>query len=230
MRALLLGTLSACAMGVGSAAASDILTISGIIGDPNDPYDFGTVLQPDGSITYLVDLINLNGINLPIRAPQQSSATLFENFKIELDTTGQLYSSPVFNQTLFVRISEVELVAVCTSDPNSIDCTYPPGSALGLGDYTSIFPSFEASVASSGQSVSYDYVAATCDQRTIYAGCVYEADIDDVGGFFTQASAGQRYSFSVIELPEPATWAMMLTGFGGAGAMLRRRRAGSFTA
>lgn len=31
-------------------------------------------------------------------------------------------------------------------------------------------------------------------------------------------------------IPEPATWALMITGFGGAGAMLRRRRKDTFAA
>jgi hypothetical protein len=35
-------------------------------------------------------------------------------------------------------------------------------------------------------------------------------------------------SVSGVAVPEPATWAMMLVGFGGLGAMLRRRRAHAF--
>ena len=34
----------------------------------------------------------------------------------------------------------------------------------------------------------------------------------------------------VTAVPEPATWALMIAGFGGAGAMLRRRRSGLVTA
>ena len=41
----------------------------------------------------------------------------------------------------------------------------------------------------------------------------YEVGVDN----FQIAGAGG--------IPEPATWAMMLMGFGGLGAMLRRRRA-----
>lgn len=37
--------------------------------------------------------------------------------------------------------------------------------------------------------------------------------------------------FSSVGVPEPTTWAFMIMGFGGAGALLRRRRAaGAFTA
>jgi hypothetical protein len=32
-------------------------------------------------------------------------------------------------------------------------------------------------------------------------------------------------SASITAVPEPATWAMMIIGFGAAGSMIRRRRA-----
>ena len=35
---------------------------------------------------------------------------------------------------------------------------------------------------------------------------------------------------TLIAVPEPATWAMMITGFGGVGALLRRRRTMAATA
>jgi hypothetical protein len=43
----------------------------------------------------------------------------------------------------------------------------------------------------------------------------------------TAALGGQNYLISSLTavVPEPATWAMMLLGFGGLGAVLRRRRA-----
>ena len=36
--------------------------------------------------------------------------------------------------------------------------------------------------------------------------------------------------FDVPSIPEPATWAMMIMGFGGVGSMLRRRRSSALTA
>ncbi len=38
------------------------------------------------------------------------------------------------------------------------------------------------------------------------------------------ASYGGTVNIESMAVPEPATWALMLTGFGGAGALLRRRR------
>jgi hypothetical protein len=49
----------------------------------------------------------------------------------------------------------------------------------------------------------------------------FAADVSD--GKNTGAVAA-RDAYLVTEVPEPATWALMIMGFGGAGAMLRRRR------
>lgn len=44
------------------------------------------------------------------------------------------------------------------------------------------------------------------------------------GGSYGSFNAGSSASFSAGIVPEPATWALMIAGFGGAGAMLRSRR------
>lgn len=41
---------------------------------------------------------------------------------------------------------------------------------------------------------------------------------------FTPESEGMAYSFTISAVPEPATWAIMITGFALAGAAIRRRR------
>lgn len=40
----------------------------------------------------------------------------------------------------------------------------------------------------------------------------------------TQSSTGSLATISIAAVPEPGTWALMIMGFGGAGAMIRSRR------
>lgn len=49
------------------------------------------------------------------------------------------------------------------------------------------------------------------------------------GGWYDNISASIT-SFSVTSVPEPASWGLMLIGFGGVGAMLRNRRRGQVAA
>jgi hypothetical protein len=61
-----------------------------------------------------------------------------------------------------------------------------------------------------------------------YGLALFSSPKDDV---VLQSGVGQSlgsheeyYSWAITSVPEPATWAMMIAGFGGIGAMLRRRR------
>lgn len=47
---------------------------------------------------------------------------------------------------------------------------------------------------------------------------------NDKGGWVVNIYDGVRWGWTITAIPEPATWAMMLTGFGLAGSVLRRRR------
>lgn len=47
--------------------------------------------------------------------------------------------------------------------------------------------------------------------------------VNQAGGY-SNDSTGVNFTMSRAEVPEPGAWALMLLGFGGAGAMLRRRR------
>ncbi|MEH3124059.1 MAG: PEPxxWA-CTERM sorting domain-containing protein [Sphingomonas phyllosphaerae] len=69
------------------------------------------------------------------------------------------------------------------------------------------------------------------DTQLLLAPGSYEFRIEDA--FAPQASAGQssglssQYSFTIRAVPEPATWVMMLVGFGAVGTAARRARKGS---
>ena len=57
--------------------------------------------------------------------------------------------------------------------------------------------------------------------------------IGDDGAFYVanySAAAGRGEVLRIAAIPEPATWALMIGGFGLVGGALRRRRPGSVTA
>ena len=77
-----------------------------------------------------------------------------------------------------------------------------PGSTLVAGDTNQAW--------SWGKRVNFDFGGATIN-RVEFSSTSNSFELDNIAG-----NAG---------VPEPATWAFMIMGFGGAGAMLRRRRA-----
>jgi hypothetical protein len=68
-------------------------------------------------------------------------------------------------------------------------------------------------------SINSGFVAGvnTLDFRVVDVGVVTALRVDDLAGTAAVLSPQNP-------VPEPATWALLIAGFGGAGAMLRRRR------
>lgn len=54
------------------------------------------------------------------------------------------------------------------------------------------------------------------------AGLTFDANVDNIALTTINPANTSRYNFAAV--PEPATWAMMLLGFGGIGASMRRQR------
>jgi len=105
-----------------------------------------------------------------------------------------------------------------SSDPNGT-FTFDDEAAVGVGSINTTGGSFQplnALSAFDGQSSAGAWTLRIFDD----AG----ADVGALGGW-TLSLTGD-----VGGVPEPATWAMMLMGFGGLGAILRRRRTALATA
>jgi hypothetical protein len=80
-------------------------------------------------------------------------------------------------------------------------------------------------------NVYFISAGATADEENLFVTDARQLVMPETGSFQDVSDFyGQQPGFAAIlsdvAVPEPATWAMMLLGFGGLGAVLRMRRAG----
>jgi hypothetical protein len=92
-------------------------------------------------------------------------------------------------------------------------------SGAGLDVYMTSDDNGQPIVAGAAMGAGYVMYSGLTASEFHYAG---NGLTDDVIAFTANGALGG--------VPEPATWAMMLIGFGGLGAMIRRRRATTATA
>jgi hypothetical protein len=100
--------------------------------------------------------------------------------------------------------------------------TYTPGVTLTAGQaYIAIVTPDPGGVNLGGSGVAY-MAANSSASGFRYA----EGDPSQPGNWFTYCCGAEFHAdFSAGGVPEPATWALMLAGFGGMGLALRTRRA-----
>jgi hypothetical protein len=153
-----------------------------------------------------------------------------------------------------MALSVVALGASSASATSLYDWSFSNASDSGMGTFTTATPWTPAGVAITGVTGEIDsqsilslsgYAGADNDLRSTFpfvsqggislmtAVDTYNiANINNLGepGLIIQSvdpsgtSNGQPITFSVVAVPEPATWAIMLTGFAGLGAAMRSRR------
>ena len=139
-------------------------------------------------------------------SPNGSFTGVFGNDGIPGDVNGLF--SDTFNFTLPTGVSSFTATSTFTNDPqNDIN-------------FTSIrFNGIDFAVGSTGQnefrSLNGVSVTSGSQQQLIVAGTTGGA-----GSY----SGVISFNAAAAAVPEPAAWALMILGFGGTGAMLRRRR------
>jgi hypothetical protein len=125
----------------------------------------------------------------------------------------------------------------------TFDHEYTPGSPAGSGAFSDTFNFFLPTgtvfnIASSTSTL--DFTSITFNGVAGTVSNVPHAETAIVGGVSVTENGQQQLivtgtglstsgwsgtaTFDPAAVPEPATWALMIMGFGGAGALLRRRR------
>lgn len=143
-------------------------------------------------------------------------------FRLELITAagaygGYLVYEPYENGTVPTNSWQTELIDTSTSQlwSTHINLQFPSpcaGSRLACLHTIS-----EWSTANVGAMV----VGVSTGVGSGWSEGTFKGAVDNVGYTFGQTS--ETFNFEVSAVPEPATWAMMIAGFGLAGAALRRR-------
>jgi len=203
----------------GSVTAPDASVASVVnVSSPGYPLDqFNAYLGPQTFGTFTANLSNsvtsatgsaslaYNADHYPNVAPEVSNYAALQHFDPTKDNSIVLKSgfttlgNETSASTTFFIFDEITLARL-------LQYSEPPG--------TTVFdvPAF---TASSGESIGY----------------YFESDIDysvSVGGvaddnLYRDITTGQ-INAALVSVPEPSTWALMLVGFGGLGALSRLRR------
>ncbi|HZZ69148.1 MAG TPA: PEPxxWA-CTERM sorting domain-containing protein [Phenylobacterium sp.] len=129
-----------------------------------------------------------------------------------LDSSGHVEGTLIASQSV-----TLPLVLPTTGDPPSIIDTDFSGVHMTVGDaYTAVVSATSFKVAVVYGADGYDQGNTINNLSECSTGC--DLDFRIVG---SDATGG---------VPEPASWALLITGFGGVGAMLRRGRSARFAA
>ena len=146
-----------------------------------------------------------NSVGLGFQSWDNNHATVFAGTDTcDIHNDGNIFSST------YCGSGALENFGLGTNPANHIHVVFDyTNGVLGFSAFNSdtgqnIFQSRALDISALGPSVYLGFTGGT--------GLAY-AD-QDISNF----------ELNVAGVPEPATWAMMLTGFGGLGAMLRRRR------
>jgi len=206
MRKLVLGLAGAAALAFGTSAnASAIIT-------------FGATNPVPGSNDFQG---NLAGLGLTLFTTDGATITLTENSVLTFDFFGSESGFDDTFQAGAINFTETSGFTSWGAVPLGAD-SFLMGSLAGLLNFSSATgPGADATVGDDGFGI-FLHANDVSGLSTNVFWLGYDDQITNVDDNHDDMIIRVRVSPAV---PEPATWAMMLLGFGAAGLVLRRRRA-----
>jgi hypothetical protein len=180
--------------------------VSGGLGSASAPYGQVTVDDTGGVLAFTVTLLD----NLKFRnAPDNNHFS----FAFNLDNLSGVKISNITGNGIgtFTPLGSVKEAGVGNFQL-AVDCT----SGCGPSWASNASDVLKFTVTGSGPLTVNDLAASS-------TGAYFASDITNVAGSTGNIGANTIKTVTSA-VPEPATWAIMLMGFGGLGAMLRQRR------
>jgi hypothetical protein len=223
-KAIFAATISAIAIAsaAGAASASELLVNGGF-----DDIGAGAVPESWGGLTYYTDGTHVapTGVKLPGWTVQSGSVDLASTNSIWGPSGGGAYSLDIDGWdpgTITQSFNDVVGATYTVSFDYSRNPANAPqdvsalvSAGAGSDTVTAANGGFGGQGSMTWQFSSFTFVGTGHDTVTL-------ASLDtsgNAGVFFDNVSVNGP------AVPEPASWALMISGFGMAGAMLRRRRA-----
>ncbi len=151
------------------------------------------------------------------------------------DTSKPIYA---YNKPIYDTSKPIYETKSTTTKVKVTDYTYVPahyvernGAANGVGGVLEFYLTDEAGLSFAGAGAQFDQKTGQLlstgsgNHLTSNAGgWWFSADIYDGATQQTYNVAARDAFTTVAAIPEPATWALLIMGFGGVGAVLRRQR------
>jgi hypothetical protein len=215
-RTFLAATAAVAALGVASSASAMVTMTAAIQNDLFGTtladhsqvmlYNFDDVLNP--STDYVGNVLQGPQGGGTSASPPYNGDPLGDTTKyasVQANTTGTFSALPGFALTSF------SFYIGSPDDYNHLTFNFVGGGSQAF-DGPNIWggPSFGGD-RTKGYRVYYDFGGAQVQSVTFSTESTNAFEFDGIGG-------------TVAAIPEPGTWALMILGFGGAGAMLRSRR------
>jgi len=175
---------------------------------------------PDAAILQFGGTLSGNAESPPSGSPGTGTVLIVYDTAIQMMTVNEVFSGLLSPTAL-----------------SHIHCCTPPGSNTGVSTPLPSFPNFPTGVTAGNYSMTFDLSQATSFNPAFVTAqggldAARSALLAGMGSgnaylnIHTQQFPAGEIRAVLTAVPEPATWAMMILGFGMVGLGMRRRRAG----